>query len=118
MEKTVNINGEEIKVFFVKSDELSEIYNKNNTIELCGMFHPKYFKIYIDKDMHLYQIRNTLVHEMTHALIAIKNGLIEYIKEIDFHEMFAVFISENIKDIVLIDMQVNEIMEELEKDRV
>lgn len=118
MEKIVNINGVELKVFFVKSEQLSDKYDKKNTIELCGFFQTKSLNIYIDKDMHLYQIRKTLVHEMTHALVSIKNELIGYIAEIDFQEMFSVFISENIKELVLIDMQVSEIMEELEKDRV
>lgn len=118
MEKKVNINGVELKIFFVKSEQLSDEYNKKNTTKLFGLFQPMSLNIYIDKDMHLYQIRKTLVHEMTHALISIKNELIGHIAEIDFHEMFSVFISENIKELVLIDMQVNEIMEELEKDSV
>lgn len=112
--KKINICGIGIKVYFVDENELNEEYSKGivkrEKTELCGLANVKELKIFINKDMHDFMIRKTLIHEATHILIEIKNELIPNIQEINFHEMLAVFVSENFKEINDIKKQVDDML--------
>lgn len=106
----INICGLNIKVKYVSKEKLNEINKEGivvqNDSDLCGLADIKKLAIYIDKDMHDFQIRKTLAHEAGHLLLAIKNELIGEIREVSFHEMLAIFISENSKEIASIHKQI------------
>lgn len=66
--KTVKINGLRWKVFFVKngSPKLTDEDGKRN---ILGITYFRECEIYIDKELHKRLRKQTVIHELVHALL-------------------------------------------------
>ncbi len=68
------INNREWKIIELSQEEIRQkIKNYDGTIEETGQYfgttHPKYQVIYIDKNLHIQQKRQTLLHELMHCYL-------------------------------------------------
>lgn len=66
--KTVKINGLKWKVYFVKSSSPKLADDDNNT-SFLGVAYRKDCEIYIDKSLNKPLRKQTVIHELVHALL-------------------------------------------------
>ena len=66
--KTVKINGLKWKVHFVKSSS-PKLANDNNSESFLGVAYCKKCEIYIDKSLSKPLRKQTVIHELVHALL-------------------------------------------------
>ena len=66
--KTVKINGLKWKVFFVESDS-PKLADENGKRNILGITYFRECEIYIDKELHKPLRRQTVIHELVHALL-------------------------------------------------
>lgn len=104
MMKKILIRGIDVPIFYVDNKILCEVVNSDISNEdehykhLAGCYDEKNIEIYINQDMHPFEIQKTLVHESIHALHFLYNEMVSYVNH-NNAELISYFISNNPKDI-------------------